>query len=72
MTADGPTPTGRPPGGPDPTRADSDSSHDPIPLGQRLYDSPFILLVAGILIMFIFFTGWGLWEILSLPQAPLP
>jgi len=43
-----------------------------IPLGQRLYDSPFLLLIAGILIMFICFTGWGLWEILSLPPAPLP
>lgn len=43
-----------------------------IPLGQKLYDSPFLLLIAGILIMFIFFTGWGLWEILSLPPAPLP
>ncbi|MEQ9398125.1 MAG: hypothetical protein RJQ04_03065 [Longimicrobiales bacterium] len=70
MTADGPTPTQGPPGGPG--RHTADPPDEPVPLGQRLYDSPFILLVAGILIMFICFTGWGLWEILSLPQAPLP
>ncbi len=42
------------------------------PLGQRLYDSPFLLLVAGIVVMVLFYTVWGLWEILTLPQAPLP
>jgi hypothetical protein len=46
--------------------------HEPIPLGQRLYDSPFLLLVAGIVIMVVFYTGWGLWEVLSLETAPLP
>jgi hypothetical protein len=43
-----------------------------IPLGQRLYDSPFLLLAAGIIIMVVFYTGWGVWEVLSLPPAPLP
>ena len=43
-----------------------------IPLGQRLFDSPFLLLIAGILVMFIFFTGWGIVEIMSLDPAPLP
>jgi hypothetical protein len=42
------------------------------PLLQRLYDSPFLLLIAGILVMVLFYTGWGLWEIVTLPQAPLP
>jgi hypothetical protein len=45
---------------------------EPIPLGQRLYDSPFLLLAAGIVVMVIFYTGWGLWEVLSLQPAPLP
>jgi hypothetical protein len=45
---------------------------EPIPLGQRLYDRPFLLLIAGILVMVVFYTGWGLWEILRLPPAPLP
>lgn len=45
---------------------------DEIPLGQRLFERPFLLLAAGILIMAIFYTGWGLYEILTLPPAPLP
>lgn len=43
-----------------------------VPLGQRLYDNPFLLLVAGILVMVVLYTGWGLWEIYSLTPAPLP
>lgn len=43
----------------------------PIPLGQRLYDNVFLLLVAGILVMVLFYTAWGLWEIHSLPSGPL-
>jgi hypothetical protein len=42
------------------------------PLGQRLLDRPFLLLVAGLVVMFGFYTIWGLYEILSLPKAPLP
>lgn len=44
----------------------------PIPLGQRLFDRPFLLLVAGLVVMFAFYTGWGLLEIFSLKPAPLP
>jgi len=51
----------------------SDAAPPPrIPFGQRLYDSPFLLLVLGIAVMAIVFTGWGLWEVLTLPQAELP
>ncbi len=42
------------------------------PLGQRLFDRPFLLLGAGLAVMFVFYTIWGLVEIYSLPQAPLP
>jgi len=45
---------------------------DPVPLGQRLFDNPFLLLVAGIVVMVVFYTAWGLWEIMSLPTATLP
>ena len=44
----------------------------PIPLMQRLYDSPFLLLAACIVVMFVFFTAWGVLEIMSLEPAPLP
>lgn len=43
-----------------------------IPLGQRLLENPFLLLAAGIVTMFAFYTLWGMIEIYSLPQAPLP
>jgi hypothetical protein len=43
-----------------------------IPLGQRLFESPFLLLAAGIVVMVVLYTGWGLWEIMSLTPAPLP
>lgn len=45
---------------------------DDIPLGQRLFDNWFLLLVAGIAVMAVFYTAWGLWEVLSLGPAPLP
>ncbi|MDX1632776.1 MAG: hypothetical protein R3234_12980 [Thermoanaerobaculia bacterium] len=47
-------------------------TEDEIPLGQRLFERPFLLLLAGLLVMFVFYTGWGLAEILSLGPAPLP
>jgi hypothetical protein len=43
-----------------------------IPLGQRLFDNLFLLLGVGLLIMFVLYTGWGLWEITHLPAARLP
>lgn len=42
------------------------------PFLQKLLESPFLLLLAGILVMFVFYTGWGIFEMLSLPQATLP
>jgi hypothetical protein len=44
----------------------------PTPLGQRLYDNTFLLLAAGILIMVAVYTGWGIWEIVTMPPATLP
>jgi len=43
-----------------------------IPLGQRLLDSPFLLLALGLVVMFGFYTVWGLIEVMKLPQATLP
>jgi len=47
-------------------------SEEPVPLGQRLLDRPFLLLVASIVVMFVFYTAWGMLEIASLTEAPLP
>lgn len=43
-----------------------------IPLGERLYDNVFLLLLAGVLIMLVIYTGWGIWEVLTVPPATLP
>lgn len=57
---------------PNPTRPDPEGEPEEIPLGQRLFERPFLLLIVGILIMAVFYTGWGLYEITSLTPAPLP
>lgn len=53
-------------------RPSPSAAPEPVPLGQRLLDRPFLLLAAGLLVMLLFYTGWGLYEILSLPQGKLP
>jgi hypothetical protein len=45
---------------------------DEVPLGQRLFDRPLLLLAAGLLVMFLFYTGWGLWDVAQLPMGTLP
>jgi hypothetical protein len=56
---------------PPPPNASSEPDERP-PLGQRLFDNVFLLLALGMLIMFVVYTGWGVWEILSMPKATLP
>ena len=53
-------------------RSDAPTPESPVPLGQRLFDNVFLLLAAGLLIMLLLYTGWGLVEIASLQHAPLP
>ncbi|MCC7194652.1 MAG: hypothetical protein IT356_03750 [Gemmatimonadaceae bacterium] len=43
-----------------------------IPLGQRFFDNIFLLLVLGLVVVFVLFTGWGAYEITHLPPATLP
>jgi len=54
------------------TSAGASESDDRVPLGQRLFDNIFLLLGVGLLVVFVLYTGWGLWEITSLPPATLP
>jgi hypothetical protein len=54
------------------TRTPARVHDEPVPLGQRLFDNVFLLLGAGLLIMLLLYTGWGLWEITSLPAGTLP
>lgn len=43
-----------------------------LPLAQRLFDSPFLLLMAGVAIPYLVYGLWGLVELMRLPRAPLP
>ena len=47
-------------------------AEEPPPLGQRLYDNMFLLLALGIAIMLVVYTGWGLWELATMPKGTLP
>jgi hypothetical protein len=49
-----------------------EGSEKNVPWGQRFFDRPILLLVLGLLVMFVIYTGWGIVEILTLPQATLP
>ena len=49
-----------------------DAGETKVPLGQRLFDNVFLLLGAGMLVMVVVYTGWGLWEGLTLDRSPLP
>ena len=51
---------------------ETDAPQEPIPVMQKLFDNVFLLLAAGIVVMFVVYTGWGLWEILTMPTATLP
>jgi hypothetical protein len=45
---------------------------EPVPVGQRLFDRPFLLLAAGLFVMVLFYTGWGLVEIYRMAPGTLP
>lgn len=56
----------------DPSPDVSHEAGEPVPLGQRLFDNMYLLLVLGVAVMLLVFTSWGLWEILSMPKGTLP
>lgn len=46
-----------------------DDDGAPVPLMQQLLDNPFLLLLLGVLVPMLVYTGWGVFEILTLPAA---
>lgn len=50
----------------------SNNNSGEMPLGQKILESPFLLLALGILTMFVFYTIWGFIEVYNLPQSTLP
>lgn len=53
-------------------RPETSEENEKIPLGQRLLDRPFLLLIVCLVVMLVFYTGWGWVEMASLTEAPLP
>ncbi len=49
-----------------------DGGNSEVPWQQRVFDQPFLLLAAGLIVMFGFYTIWGLVELLNLPAGTLP
>ncbi len=43
-----------------------------IPAIQKLFDRPYFWLAAGFVTMLVFYTLWGIWEIVMMPQGTLP
>jgi len=39
---------------------------------ERLMENPWMLLILGIVVPTISYTVWGVYDVLSLPVAPLP
>ncbi len=56
----------------EPSSGDGDPVVQPLPLGQRLFDNWLLLMIVGIVIMGVIYTGWGLWEVTTMPTAELP
>lgn len=54
------------------TQAGPPGNEEPIPRMQRIFDNMWLLLAAGIVVMFVVYTGWGMWEILTMPAGTLP
>ena len=55
-----------------PDEEDQEGHAEPAPIAKFRRTAVGSVLAAGLLVMFLFYTGWGLLEIYSLPQATLP
>ena len=42
---------------------------EPIPVMQKVLDNPFLLLFIGVVVPTVFYTIWGIMEIISIPIA---
>ena len=46
-----------------------EENDEPIPFMQKILDNPFILLFIGVLTPTVFYTIWGIMEVVSIPMA---
>lgn len=57
---------------PDVSPSSSKLPDEPPPLAQRFFDNVFVLLILGVVIMLLVYTGWGMWELMTMPKGTLP
>ncbi len=48
---------------------DENTESERIPIMQQIMDNPFILLFLGVVIPTVFYTIWGVMEIVTIPIA---
>jgi hypothetical protein len=48
-------------------RVPIDDANEPIPVMQRILDNPFLLLFIGVAVPTVFYTVWGIMEIVTIP-----
>ena len=53
----------------DTSQGSSGGGSEPIPAMQRLLDNPFALLAIGVVLPTVFYTVWGIVEVISIPLA---
>lgn len=46
-----------------------DDGEGPVPIMQQILDNPFLLLFLGVAIPTVFYTIWGIMEIVTIPVA---
>lgn len=46
-----------------------DDSEENVPAMQRILDNPFLLLFIGVAVPTVFYTVWGIMEIVTIPIA---
>lgn len=49
---------------------EQDNEKEEIPAMQRILDNPFLLLFIGVVVPTVFYTMWGIMEIITIPVAP--
>ena len=50
-------------------RVPIDDADEPLPVMQRILDNPFLLLFIGVAVPTVFYTVWGIMEIVTIPIA---
>jgi hypothetical protein len=49
---------------------EQENEKEEIPAMQRILDNPFLLLFIGVVVPTVFYTMWGIMEIVTIPVAP--